>query len=51
MVSVQDEPPLRLQVVEAAGQREFVVLRVHAHGSRGRTRRAANPRPRVMRSE
>ena len=34
MATVHDEPPLRLQLLEAPREREFLVRRVHAHTSR-----------------
>ncbi len=36
MAAVYDEPPLRLQLLEAPGEREFLVRRVHEHISRTR---------------
>ena len=41
MAAVHDEPPLGLQLLEAAREREFLVRRVHEHTSHTRPSGAA----------
>jgi hypothetical protein len=38
---VHNEPPLRLQLLEAPREREFLIRRVHEHTSRSRSLAAA----------